>query len=122
MTSYGSQAISEIRAGVGDLRAFVAVARLGAVARAAEALSQGDLSVQIAAKSDQDVLSQSFLRMMAYMQEIARAAFSKTGSITHGVLALRRRFSVRARQGDRPTSAKHQQQPHSGWRDRRHDR
>ncbi len=51
MTSYGSQAISEIRASVGDLRAFVAVARLGAVARAAEALgrTQPSVSARLAA-------------------------------------------------------------------------
>ncbi len=51
MTPSGSQAISEIRAGVGDLRAFVAVARLGAVARAAEALgrTQPSVSARLAA-------------------------------------------------------------------------
>ncbi len=51
MTPSGSQAISEILAGVGDLRAFVAVARLGAVARAAEALgrTQPSVSARLAA-------------------------------------------------------------------------
>lgn len=43
--------LSEIRAGVGDLRAFVAVARLGAVARAAAALgrTQPSVSARLAA-------------------------------------------------------------------------
>lgn len=51
MTPSGSEAVSEIRAGVGDLRAFVAVARLGAVARAAEALgrTQPSVSARLAA-------------------------------------------------------------------------
>ena len=51
MTPSGSESISEIRAGVGDLRAFVAVARLGAVARAAEALgrTQPSVSARLAA-------------------------------------------------------------------------
>ena len=50
MTSSGSQ-VSEIRADVGDLRAFVTVARLGAVARAAEALgrTQPSVSARLAA-------------------------------------------------------------------------
>jgi DNA-binding transcriptional LysR family regulator len=51
MTPSGSEAISEIRAGVGDLRAFVTVARLGAVARAAQALgrTQPSVSARLAA-------------------------------------------------------------------------
>lgn len=51
MPPSGSQASSEIRAGVGDLRAFVTVARLGAVARAAEALgrTQPSISARLAA-------------------------------------------------------------------------
>ena len=51
MAPSGSEAISEIRAGVGDLRAFVAVARLGAVARAAKALgrTQPSVSARLAA-------------------------------------------------------------------------
>ena len=51
MTPSSSEAVSEIRAGVGDLRAFVAVARLGAVARAAKALgrTQPSVSARLAA-------------------------------------------------------------------------
>ncbi len=51
MTPSSSEAVSEIRAGVGDLRAFVAVARLGAVARAARALgrTQPSVSARLAA-------------------------------------------------------------------------
>ena len=51
MTPSGGEAVSEIRAGVGDLRAFVTVARLGAVARAAEALgrTQPSVSARLAA-------------------------------------------------------------------------
>ncbi len=51
MIESGSRQISEIRAGVGDLRAFVAVARLGAVARAADALgrTQPSVSARLAA-------------------------------------------------------------------------
>jgi LysR family hydrogen peroxide-inducible transcriptional activator len=51
MAPSGSEAVSEIRAGVGDLRAFVTVARLGAVARAAEALgrTQPSVSARLAA-------------------------------------------------------------------------
>lgn len=45
MTPIGTETFSEIRAGVGDLRAFVAVARLGAVARAAQALGRTQPSV-----------------------------------------------------------------------------
>jgi len=51
MAASPSKPISEIRAGVGDLRAFVTVARLGAVARAAEALgrTQPSISARLAA-------------------------------------------------------------------------
>jgi len=51
MPSSAPEPISEIRAGLGDLRAFVAVARLGAVARAAGALgrTQPSVSARLAA-------------------------------------------------------------------------
>ncbi len=40
------------------------------IARAADLLSEGDLTVQIIAKSEQDVLSQSFLRMKENLQQM----------------------------------------------------
>jgi len=51
MTPSGGEAVSEIRAGVGDLRAFVAVARFGRVGRAAAALgrTQPSVSARLAA-------------------------------------------------------------------------
>jgi len=61
---------------LGDLAAAFQqmVAYLRDMAGAADRLSQGDLEVEVAPRSAEDVLSHTFRRMVAYQQEMAGAA------------------------------------------------
>jgi methyl-accepting chemotaxis protein len=73
------------------------------VAHAAEAISQGDLTVQVEVKSEQDVLSQSFLcmsaelrQMVAKIREAAASLVSASAQIAAGNNDLSRRTQEQA--------------------------